>query len=413
MPDFLTSYAESQPDKPAVIDDRGSGEPVRWTYRELEERSNRLAHALASLGVGPGEKVIWCGPNSPQVVAAIGATRKIGAVSVPLNYRLTADEARYVIAHSDASVAYVDAEHAPMFAALRGSLDRLRQVIVYGGARARRDARRGVRGRGVGGSAPGPRGRERLGDHDLHVRDHGQAQGRGADRPRRGRRHAHRAHRADRLHAGRRLPDLRPAVPQRPVGVHERCPGPGADGRAAAQVRPGGLAPPGGHLPGLVHLRRARADPDGVRPAGRGEGALRPVVHEAHDRQRRAVELRAEAAVPGRLPRGLAVGGVRVDRAGRGLRPGARGPAAQAGLVRQAGARGGDPAVRRGGQRGHRHRARPSGRAVRAVDRHLRRVLQATRTATTRPGAATSTPSGTSPTATRRATSTSATARPT
>jgi acyl-CoA synthetase (AMP-forming)/AMP-acid ligase II len=133
MPDFLTSYAESQPDKLAVIDDRGHGEPVRWTYRELEQHTNRLAHALVSLGVGPGEKVIWCGPNSPQVVAAIGATRKVGAVSVPLNYRLTADEARYVIGHSDATVAYVDAEHAPMFAALQDSLDRLRHVIVFGG----------------------------------------------------------------------------------------------------------------------------------------------------------------------------------------------------------------------------------------------------------------------------------------
>jgi acyl-CoA synthetase (AMP-forming)/AMP-acid ligase II len=133
MPDFLTSYAESQPDKLAVVDDRGHGEPVRWTYRELEERSNRLAHALVSLGAGPGDKVIWCGPNSPQVVAAIGATRKIGAVSVPLNYRLTADEARYVIGHSDAMVAYVDAEHAPMFAALQASLDRLEHVIVFGG----------------------------------------------------------------------------------------------------------------------------------------------------------------------------------------------------------------------------------------------------------------------------------------
>ena len=133
MPDFLTSYAQSQPDKLAVIDDRGGGEPVRWTYRELEERSNRLANALASLGAGPGEKVIWCGPNSPQVVAVIGATVKVGAVSVPLNYRLTADEARYVIGHSDATVAYVDAEHAPMFAALRGRLDQLKHVIVYGG----------------------------------------------------------------------------------------------------------------------------------------------------------------------------------------------------------------------------------------------------------------------------------------
>jgi acyl-CoA synthetase (AMP-forming)/AMP-acid ligase II len=149
MPDFLTSYAESQPDKPAVIDDRGGGEPVRWTYRELEERSNRLAHALASLGVGPGEKVIWCGPNSPQVVAAIGATRKLGAVSVPLNYRLTADEARYVIGHSDATVAYVDAEHAPMFARLQGSLDQLKRVIVFGG-----DAPAGMLGEDFVAGAP-------------------------------------------------------------------------------------------------------------------------------------------------------------------------------------------------------------------------------------------------------------------
>ncbi len=134
MPDLLTSYAESQPDKPAVIDDRGGAEPVRWTYRELEEHSNRLANALASLGVGPGDKVLWCGPNSAQVVAVISAIRKLGAVAVPVNYRLTADEARYVIGHCDASVGYVDAEHAAMFAQLHGQLDRLRRVIVYGGA---------------------------------------------------------------------------------------------------------------------------------------------------------------------------------------------------------------------------------------------------------------------------------------
>ncbi len=54
------------------------------------------------------------------VVAVINATRKIGAVAVPLNYRLTPEEARYVIGHSDAEIAYVDAEYAPLFEGLRG-----------------------------------------------------------------------------------------------------------------------------------------------------------------------------------------------------------------------------------------------------------------------------------------------------
>jgi fatty-acyl-CoA synthase/long-chain acyl-CoA synthetase len=134
MPDdILTAYAASQPDKPGVIDDRPDGTVVTWTYAELEAQSNRVANLLRSLGVGAGTKVLWCGPNSPQVVAVINAARKIGAVAVPLNYRLTPDEARYIIDHSDAEIAYVDYEHAPMFAALRSELDKLRQVIVVGG----------------------------------------------------------------------------------------------------------------------------------------------------------------------------------------------------------------------------------------------------------------------------------------
>jgi fatty-acyl-CoA synthase/long-chain acyl-CoA synthetase len=66
-------------------------------------------------------------------VAVISAVRKIGAVAVPLNYRLTPEEARYVINHSDAEVAYVDYEHAPMFAALRGQLERVQHIIAVGG----------------------------------------------------------------------------------------------------------------------------------------------------------------------------------------------------------------------------------------------------------------------------------------
>jgi len=52
---------------------------------------------------------------------------------VPLNYRLTPEEALYVINHSDAEVAYVDYEHAPMFAALRDRLETVRHIITVGG----------------------------------------------------------------------------------------------------------------------------------------------------------------------------------------------------------------------------------------------------------------------------------------
>ncbi len=134
MPDgTLSVYARSQPDKPGVIDDRPDGTVVTWTYAELETRSNRVANLLLSLGAGPGRKVLWCGPNSPEVVAVMTATRRIGAVAVPLNYRLKPDEALYVINHSDAEVAYVDYEYAPMFAALCGQLEKVRHIIAVGG----------------------------------------------------------------------------------------------------------------------------------------------------------------------------------------------------------------------------------------------------------------------------------------
>ncbi len=136
MPDILSAYAAAQPDKIAVIEDRPDGTIVSWTYAELEIESNRLGNALASLGAGPDQKVIWCGPNSPRIVACMNATRKIGAVSVPLNYRLTAEEARYIIAHSDARVAYVDAEYAHLFSPPEGETGlpgSLSAVLVFGG----------------------------------------------------------------------------------------------------------------------------------------------------------------------------------------------------------------------------------------------------------------------------------------
>ncbi|HET9732984.1 MAG TPA: AMP-binding protein [Acidimicrobiales bacterium] len=131
--DLLSLHAARHPDKAAVIDDR-PGEPVRsWTFAELEGRANQLGHLLLSAGAGPATKVIWCGQNSGPLVLATHAVRKIGAVSVPLNYRLSADEAAYVIDNSDAEIVYVDAEYEGLIAQVRDRTPKVREVLVFDG----------------------------------------------------------------------------------------------------------------------------------------------------------------------------------------------------------------------------------------------------------------------------------------
>lgn len=135
MTDFLTIHAEQFPDKTAVIDDRASGRIDRLSFAELESAANRLGRVLLRLGVRPGDdKVVWCGQNSVGVVTLINAVRKIGVTAVPLNYRLSDDEAAYVIDHSDASVVYVDAENASMIHRIRAATPKVNSILVFDGA---------------------------------------------------------------------------------------------------------------------------------------------------------------------------------------------------------------------------------------------------------------------------------------
>ena len=115
MADFLTGYSITQPNKLAMIDDRPDGTVRSLTFAQLNERSNRLANVLLGMGVLPGEsKVVWCGQNSIGLVLMVNAARKLGVTAVPLNYRLSDEEAAYVVDHCDATVVYVDAEFAPV-----------------------------------------------------------------------------------------------------------------------------------------------------------------------------------------------------------------------------------------------------------------------------------------------------------
>ena len=132
-PDLLAAYAAAHPDKPAVIDDRSSGAVATWSWAELNRQANQLGNALHGLGVRPGQTVLWCGMNSTGVVRMMHAARKAGVTSVPLNYRLTPEEAAYIVDDCDAVAVYADAEFAAHFAEVRPHTPKVKHWLVYGG----------------------------------------------------------------------------------------------------------------------------------------------------------------------------------------------------------------------------------------------------------------------------------------
>jgi long-chain acyl-CoA synthetase len=97
--DVVREHAASRGDHVAVR----HGEST-LTYAQLDERSNRLANALVALGAGGGSRVAYLGRSAPEVVELLFAASKIGAVLVPLNWRLSATELGAVLTDSGAPV---------------------------------------------------------------------------------------------------------------------------------------------------------------------------------------------------------------------------------------------------------------------------------------------------------------------
>src|SRR4051794_4329931 len=134
QPDVLAVHAAAQGDKVAVVvDDSGGARPSTTTFGDLNDLVNRLAQGLRAGGAQAGDRLVWCGPNSLEVLVTIHAARKLGLVAVPLSYRFNAEEMAYVIDNSDATTVVVDAEQAPIVASIRADLPKVRHVVVYGG----------------------------------------------------------------------------------------------------------------------------------------------------------------------------------------------------------------------------------------------------------------------------------------
>ena len=84
----------------------------RYTYRQLEERANRMASGLRAMGLAHLDRVAIISPNTPAMLEAHYGVPAAGLVLVPINIRLSADEVAYILGHSGAKVLFVDHEFA-------------------------------------------------------------------------------------------------------------------------------------------------------------------------------------------------------------------------------------------------------------------------------------------------------------
>ena len=104
----------------------------RSGFREVASRAERLAAALAGLGVGPGDRVATFSMNHQEHMEAYLAVPCMGAVLLPLNVRLFRDQLTYVVNHAEVRVVIVDAFLVPALAAVAGSLPTVEHYLVIG-----------------------------------------------------------------------------------------------------------------------------------------------------------------------------------------------------------------------------------------------------------------------------------------
>lgn len=122
--DWATHRARLSGDKVAFV----SGDRS-WTYREFDDRTNRLANQLRDrFGVRRGDRVAAVVPSSVECLEILFATAKLGAIFTPINVRLAAPEITYVLSDLGAEVLFVH----PAFAQARETGVQVRAVVALG-----------------------------------------------------------------------------------------------------------------------------------------------------------------------------------------------------------------------------------------------------------------------------------------
>ena len=114
----------------AVVD--GS---LRLTYEQFFDRCDRWSAALQGLGVRQGDRVATIAPNTHAQLESFYAVPQLGAVLVPVNYRLTPDDFAYIVNHSGSTVVCVHSDYLADVDAVRDQMPGVRHFVAFEGAR--------------------------------------------------------------------------------------------------------------------------------------------------------------------------------------------------------------------------------------------------------------------------------------
>ena len=115
--DFLTRRSRITPDREGLV-----CEGVRRNYQDLNDRANRLANAMTTLGIGHGDRIGILAFNEPEYYDMYFGLGKIGATLVPVNYRLAGPEIQYILSDSESKVLVFGPEYAEVVDSIRSDI---------------------------------------------------------------------------------------------------------------------------------------------------------------------------------------------------------------------------------------------------------------------------------------------------
>src|SRR5258708_23718076 len=127
--DFARRARKLYGDREAVVD-----RDLRLTYKEFLDRCDRWSSALQQLGVARGDRVAYVAPNTHAQLESFYAIPQLGAVLVPINYRLTPDDFVYLINHCGARVVSAHADYLAAVESIRSKLPAVDHLVALEGS---------------------------------------------------------------------------------------------------------------------------------------------------------------------------------------------------------------------------------------------------------------------------------------